>query len=119
MKYLDAIQERYESLVPLKIRLFIDMLIAANTAALFTYLACKVASFEVDYIQALAAFLIYRVFAFMANKQMPLTDENVAFMSSERTLWNLASFAVLLATLVITSLGWAIQKIISIIALMI
>lgn len=119
MKYLDAIEERYELSVPLKIRLFIGMLIAANTAALFIYLACKSASFDVDYIQALALFLIYRVMAFMANKQMPLTDENVAFMSSERILWNLASFAVLLATWAITSTTWIAQKIVSIIVLMI
>lgn len=104
---------------PIKLQLLIGMLIAANTAALFIYLACKVASFEIDYIQALVLFLIYRVMAFMANKQMPLTDENVKFMSSERILWNLASFAVLLATWAITSSAWAIQKIIKIIALMI
>lgn len=105
--------------LPIRLKLFIGMLIAANTAAIFTYLACKSASFEVDYMQALAAFLIYRVFAFMANKQMPLTDENVAFMSSERILWNLASFSVLLATWAITSSVWIAQKIVNIIALMI
>lgn len=105
--------------LPIKMKLFIHMLIAANTAALFIYLACKSASFDVDYMQALALFLVYRVMAFMANKKMPLTDENVAFMSSERILWNLASFAVLLATWAITSLSWIAQKIVNIITLMI
>ncbi len=119
MKYLDAIEERYELSVPLKIRLFIGMLVAANSAALAIYLACKFADFEIGYNQALALFLICRVCLFMANPQMKLTDENVAFMSSERILWNLASFAVLLATWAITSTTWIALKIVSIIALMI
>jgi hypothetical protein len=110
MRYLDAIQERYELLVPLKIRLFIGMMVAANSAALAIYLACKFADFEIGYNQALALFLIYRVCAFMANPQMKLTDESVAFMSSERILWNLASFVVLMATWAIVSIGWALLK---------
>jgi len=105
---MNKLKQLYETL-PVKLRLFIGMLIAANTAALFILLACKFAYFEVAYNQALALFLIYRVCAFMANKQMPLTDENVAFMSSERVLWNLASIAVLLATWAITSWTWAIN----------
>jgi hypothetical protein len=115
---MNKLKQLYESL-PIKIKLFADMLIAANTAALFIVLACKFANFDVDYSQALALFLIYRVCAFMANKSMPLTDENVAFMSSERTLWNLASFAVLLTMWAIASSGWMMQKIIHIIMLMI
>lgn len=105
MKKIIALYEK----LPVKIRLLIGMLIAANTAALFIYLACKAALFDVNYIQALAAFLIYRVCAFMANKQMPLIDENVAFMSSERTKWNLASFAVLMTTFLILQLGYIVS----------
>ena len=108
---MNKLKQLYESL-PIKFKFFLGMLTAANTSALFTYLACKSASFEVDYMQALAAFLIYRVFAFMANKQMPLTDENVAFMSSERILWNLASFAVLMTTWAIVSAAWALMGLI-------
>lgn len=119
MIYIADIQNRYESLVPIKIRLFIGMMVAANSAALAIYLACKFADFEIGYNQALALFLICRVCLFMANPQMKLTDENVAFMSSERTLWNLASFAVLLTMWAIASSGWIMQKIIHIIMLMI
>lgn len=110
MKFLDAIQERYESLVPLKIRLFIGMMVAANSAALAILLACKFADFEIGYNQALALFLIYRVCAFMANPQMKLTDENVAFMSSERTKWNVETIRVVLVTWAIASIGWALLK---------
>jgi hypothetical protein len=110
MKYLDAIQERYELLAPLKIRLFIGMMVAANSAALAIYLACKFADFNIGYNQALALFLSYRVCAFMANPQMKLTDENVAFMSSERTKWNVETIRVTLVTWAIAAVGWALLK---------
>lgn len=79
---------------PAKVRLFIGMLIAANTAAFGIWAAVYLAGERADYWACLGAFLALRIVLFMANKQMPLTDENVAFMSSERTLWNLASIAV-------------------------
>ena len=83
--------------VPVKVRLFLGMLFAANTAALAIYMALNLAGFESEYMACLGTFLAARVYLFMANKQMPLNDENVAFMSSERWLWNLATIAVLMA----------------------
>jgi hypothetical protein len=95
-KYFSEAIYRY-NLLPIKLRLFIGMLIAANSAALAIYFSLGLIDGlgAVDYWVCLGVFLAYRVAAFMANKQMPLTDENVAFMSSERTLWNLATIAVL------------------------
>ena len=96
MKWLEVLQARYE-LLPIKLRLFIRMLIAANTAALAIYLSLGLIDGygAVDYFSCLGVFLSARVILFMANKQMPLTYENVAFMSSERILWNVATLAVL------------------------
>lgn len=92
--YLLIIFNRYESL-PVKLRLFIGMLVAANTAALAIYGSLYFTTYRHSLIDCIGVFLAVRVCLFMANKQMPLNDENVAFMSSERTLWNLATIAVL------------------------
>jgi len=91
------INESLKVSVIAKLRLFISMLIAANTAALAIYFSLGLIDGlgAVDYWGCLGVFLAYRVAAFMANKGMPLTEENVAFMSSERILWNLATIAVL------------------------
>ena len=80
-----------------KAKLFIGILIAANTAALAIYLSLGLIDGygAVDYFSCLGVFLATRVILFMANPNMPLTDENVAFMSSERILWNVATLAVL------------------------
>lgn len=93
---ISKLKEKYE-LLPLKLRLFFGMLIAANTAALAIYFSLSlIDGFDaIDYWSCLGVFLAYRVFAFMANPSLPLTDENVAFMSSERMLWNLATLAIL------------------------
>lgn len=85
---------RYE-LLPVKLRLFIGMLIAANTAALAIKFSLMLALENVDYFACLGVFLAYRVFAFMANPAMPLTSKNVQFMSEQRILWNVATIAVL------------------------
>lgn len=78
-----------------KLKLFGWMLIAANTSSLAIYLCfIFLLKTDVDYGFCLGSFLIIRVYLFMANKGMPLTDENVAFMSSERILWNNATIAV-------------------------
>jgi len=104
-KYLLEALIRYE-LLPARLRLFIAMLIAANTAALAIYFSLGLIDGldAVDYWACLGVFLAYRVCAFMANKSMPLTDKNVAFMSSERTLWNLATIAILAVMSVLKSL---------------
>ena len=96
-EYLLKLKECYESL-PIKLRLFIGMMIAAHTAALAIYFCVLLILDDVEYWTCLSVFLVYRVFAFMANKQMPLNDENVGFMSSERTLWNLATIAIILTS---------------------
>lgn len=90
----------YESL-PIKLQLFLGMLVAANTAALALYLSLYFTKYPHDYQTCLGVFLSYRVCAFMANKGMPLIDENVAFMSSERTLWNNATIAVAIMMLLV------------------
>lgn len=78
-----------------KLKLFFGMLVAANTAAIAIFLCFKyLIGTEVEYGFCIGSFLIIRVYLFMANKQMPLTDENVDFMSSERTLWNTATIFV-------------------------
>jgi len=97
---MNRLKSLYE-LLPVKVRLFLGMLLAANTAALAIYLCGYLADTNLTYSESMALFLGYRVCAFMANKQMPLTDENVEFMSSERILWNAATAAVLLATIAI------------------
>jgi len=104
VKYLLKIMTIYESL-PIKIRLFLGMLLAANTAALAIWLCFKyMLDNELSYQYCMGIFLIARVVLFMANKQMPLNDENVAFMSSERILWNLATIAVLAVMICLKSL---------------
>lgn len=87
--------EQVYAALPLKLRLFIGMLIAANTAAMAIYVSINFLITEVGYWVCLGSFLAVRVYLFMANPSLPLTDKNVAFMSSERTLWNIATIAVL------------------------
>jgi len=101
-KYFPVALDRY-NLLPVKLRLFMGMLVSANTAALAIYLSLGLINglASVDYWACMGVFLAYRVAAFMANKQMPLTDENVSFMSSERTLWNVATIAVLVVMILI------------------
>lgn len=96
-EYLLKLKECYE-LLPIKLRLFIGMMIAAHTAAFAIYFCLLLVIDNVEYWTCLSVFLVYRVFVFMANKQMPLNDENVGFMSAERTLWNLATMAIILAS---------------------
>ena len=104
-KHIDEAKRCYE-LLPVKLRLFIAMIIAANTAALAIYFSLGLIDGldSVDYWACLGVFLAYRVFAFMANKSMPITEENVVFMSSERTLWNLATIAILAVMTLLKSL---------------
>lgn len=85
----------YETL-PVKVRLFLGMLVASNTAALAIFLSLYFTKYPHDYQTCLGVFLSCRVCAFMANKQMMLNDENVKIMSSERTLWNTATIEVAL-----------------------
>jgi hypothetical protein len=94
MKWLEVLQARYE-LLPIKLRLFIGMLIAANTAGTAIYLGFKFCGTESDYRACLGGFLMLRVVLFMANPSLPLTDKNVAFMSSERALWNVMTLIIL------------------------
>lgn len=102
-EYLLKLKECYESL-PIKLRLFIGMMIAAHTAALAIYFCVLLVLDNVDYWACLGIFLAFRVFAFMANPSLPLNDKNVEFMSSERTLWNLATIAVAGAMICLKSL---------------
>jgi len=102
-KHIENSKKCYES-VPIKLRLFIGMLIAANTAALAIFLSLHFTKYPHDYQTCLGIFLAYRVCAFMANKSMPLNDENVEFMSSERTLWNNATIAVAVTAILAISL---------------
>ena len=95
--------EKY-NLLPVKIRLLIGMIIAANTAALAICFSLQLAIDDVDYWACLGILLAFRVFAFMANPSMPLNEKNVEFMSSERTLWNLATIAVLGVMMLLKSL---------------
>lgn len=97
------IEAAYKSL-PIKLKLLIGMLIAANTAAIAIYASLSMAIDNVDYWACLGIFLAFRVFAFMANPSLPLNDKNVEFMSSERTLWNLATIAVAGAMICLKSL---------------
>lgn len=84
-----------------KAKLFFGMFIAANTAALAIKLSLSLAIEDVDYFACLGVFLALRVVLFMANPNMPLTDKNVAFMSSERILWNVATLAVLVVMMLL------------------
>jgi hypothetical protein len=96
----------YKSL-PIKIRLFLGMLVASNTAALAIFLSLYFTQYTHDYQTCLGVFLAYRVCAFIANKGMMLNDENVAIMSSERTLWNTATIAVAIVMIpVLALLNW-------------
>lgn len=87
-----------------KLKLFIGMLVAANTAALAIYVSLYFTKYPHDYQTCFGMFLAYRVFAFMANKGMMLNDENVAIMSSERTLWNTATIAVAIVMIPVLAL---------------
>ena len=97
------ITEPLKATIIKKAKLFFWMFIAANTAALAIYLSLGLIDGygAVDYFSCLSIFLAARVILFMANKQMPLTDENVAFMSSERILWNVATIAVLVVMMLL------------------
>lgn len=88
------------------------MLLAANTAGVAIFLCFKyLMGTDVDYGFCVGSFLIIRVYLFMANKQMPLIDENVAFMSSERTLWNNATILVAALEVGLVSIAvWLIEK---------
>jgi hypothetical protein len=101
MKFLDVMRECYESL-PLKIRLFIGMLVAANSAGLAIYCCGKFIRADMDYRTCIGMFLMVRVFLFMANPAMPLTDKNVSFMSSERILWNTMTLLILAVVAIVT-----------------
>jgi len=89
-----------------KFRLFVGMLIAANTAALAIWIGYKyMLDDEHTYQYCMGIFLISRVVLFMANKAMPLTKENVEFMSSERNLWNnmtILIMAVMMGVILVT-----------------
>lgn len=87
-----------------KAKIFFGMFIAANTAALAIKLSLSLAIEDVDYFACLGVFLALRIVLFMANPNMPLTDKNVAFMSSERILWNVATLAILAVVIPIKSL---------------
>jgi hypothetical protein len=102
------INESLKVTVIVKLRLLLAMLIAANTAALAIWICFKfMLDNELSYQYCMGMFLIGRVILFMANKQMPLNDENVAFMSSERTLWNNATIAVAIVMIpVLALLSW-------------
>ena len=92
--YLLIIRKCYESL-PVKLRLFLGMFIAANTSGLAVYLCGYLADANLTYSESMALFLGYRVLAFMASRNLELTDTNVEFMSVERILWNVATIAIL------------------------
>jgi len=77
-----------------KLKLFANMFIAANTAALAMYLCYKIIEFDNVYCWCLGIFLGARVVLFMANPAMPLTDSNVKFMSEQRIIWNSATIAI-------------------------
>lgn len=81
-----------------KFKLFMGMMVAANTAATAIHLCFFLCGAEADYLACMAMFLIARVMLFMANPSMPLNDRNVAIMSAERTLWNLMTMAVMWAS---------------------
>ena len=91
--WLSNIQAKYDSF-PIKIRLFLGMLLAAFTAGIAIYASLYFTSYRHSFVDCIGVFLAARVILFMANKQMPLTDENVQFMSSERVLWNMATIAI-------------------------
>lgn len=96
-----------------KLQLLIGMLIAASTAGLAIKIALSLlCDVSVTFSFATGAFLVARVFLFMANHSMPLTDPNVKFMSSERILWNMASFLV---TVIIAAIILAVTSIITLI----
>jgi len=97
------LKQCYGSL-PIKLRLFLGMLLAANTSALAIYLAGYLAACNITYWESLALFLGYRVLAFMANRNLELTDSNVEFMSVERILWNVATLAILAVMILLKSL---------------
>ena len=101
--WLSKVIDKYK-LLPVKLQLFLGMLVASNTAALAIYLAFLMILDDVNYWACLATFLAVRVYLFMANPSMELNDKNVTFMSSERTLWNLATIAVLAAMICLKSL---------------
>lgn len=90
----------------IKTRLFFGMILAANTAALAIYFSLSLIDglASIDYWSCLGVFLAYRVCAFMANRSLELNDLNVAFMSSERTLWNIATLAVVAVMMLLKSL---------------
>lgn len=86
-----------------KLYLFLGMLLATVTAAIAIYASIYLigGSGYLDIWECAGFFLAARVVLFMANKQMPLTDENVKFMSSERILWNAATISVCLAMIAV------------------
>ena len=105
MKFLDVMRECYE-LLPIKLRLFIGMFVAANSAGLAIYCCGKFVRADMDYRTSIGLFLMARVFLFMANPALPLTDPNVAFMSSERTLWNVMTVLILATIAVLIPNSW-------------
>jgi hypothetical protein len=78
-----------------RLKLLAGMLLATVTATMAIWGCFYLVDEPVEWTFAAALFLGYRVIAFMANKQLPLTSENVRFMSSERVLWNLTTIIIL------------------------
>lgn len=97
LKMANYLKSCYESL-PIKLRLFTGMLLATLTAGLAIYLSLYFTIYYHSFVDCIGVFLAARVILFMANPAMPLTDENVQFMSSERTLWNSATIVILAIT---------------------
>lgn len=80
--------------MPTTLKLFGNMLIAANTSALAIFACFYLIDMKIDYWFCLGIFLAARVILFMANRQLPLTEENIQFMSRERILWASATLLV-------------------------
>ncbi len=78
----------------IKIMLFLGMFLAANTAAAAIWLCYQIIKIDNVYCWCLGTFLAVRVYLFMANPSMKLTDENVKFMSEQRIIWNAATIAI-------------------------
>lgn len=93
----------------LKLKLFLGMLVAANTAATAIYMGFVAVGSDIDYMVALVFFLLPRVVLFISNPNMPLIDNNVSTMSYERTLWNLCTILVLWTTYGVVQLAKYLQ----------
>ena len=117
MKYDNEPWAVDESVVKVYAINYFRMLFAAFTAGLSSTLASLLFGFGVvvEYVTGatgwhnfahsflfwVGVFLIYRVWAFMANRSLELTPENVQFMSEQRILWNVATIAVVTPFLIV------------------